>query len=194
MNNLKYLEIQRLVRELQFLESDYDYHSEIIKINSPIFLNSVKKSISNDLDLKSISDMVIKNSDVTDNFNDPIEMGSDRITNDKSKSIYREIAKITHPDKVKNSKLNDTYLEAKRSYELNDIVGLYKILVDLKIKYNWSNDEIVEISDVINDIKGKLGLMKLTYTYKWILSEDKDLVVEDYIKSNYINSNVLTIH
>ena len=39
MANLKYLEFQRLIKELQFVESDYSYQSEIIKQSDKIFLD-----------------------------------------------------------------------------------------------------------------------------------------------------------
>jgi len=38
MNHLKYLEFQRLMKELQFVESDYMYQSEILKLSDSEFL------------------------------------------------------------------------------------------------------------------------------------------------------------
>jgi len=54
MANLKYLEFQRLIRELQFVESDYIYRSEIIKQSDKFFLESVDNVLDKYPDLKSI--------------------------------------------------------------------------------------------------------------------------------------------
>jgi hypothetical protein len=43
MANLKYLELQRLIKELQFVESDYIYQSEIINQSEILFTESVNK-------------------------------------------------------------------------------------------------------------------------------------------------------
>ncbi len=38
MQYLRYLEFQRLMKELQFVESDLDYRSEILRINDAEFI------------------------------------------------------------------------------------------------------------------------------------------------------------
>ncbi len=197
MVDLKNLEIQRLIRELQFLESDYAYQSEIIRIHSPLFLDSIEKVVSEFPDLRSISesrqDNNIMDQDVS--YQDE-EVIVDKIPDQKIKSAYRDIVKITHPDKVKNKKLNDLYLETIDSYESGDVVGIYKISLDLNIDFDWTENEISEILSSVNDLKGKIELIKMTYTYKWIKADNKNEVVLDYIKSNFlnnINSNSSTI-
>lgn len=197
MVDLKNLEIQRLIRELQFLESDYAYQSEIIRIHSPLFLDSIEKVVSEFPDLRSISesrqDNNIMDQDVS--YQDE-EVIVDRNIDQKIKSAYRDIVKITHPDKVNNKKLNDLYLETIDSYESGDLVGIYKISLDLNIDFDWTENEISEILSSVNDLKGKIELIKMTYTYKWIKADNKNEVVLDYIKSNFlnnINSNSSTI-
>jgi hypothetical protein len=54
MTNLKYLELQRLIKELQFVESDYLYQSEIIKQTDRIFLESVDSILEKYPELKSL--------------------------------------------------------------------------------------------------------------------------------------------
>lgn len=188
MGDLKYLEVQRLIRELQFLESDYIYQSEVIRLNNILFLNSVEDVVSKFPDLKSINDsrqINIHDQEVTliDKKENTKEFSLDK----KIKSVYREIVKITHPDKVDNYKLNNVYLDAIKSYESGDIVGIYKISVDLSIDFDWTENEILEIVNNINDLKLKIELIKSSYTYKWIKSDSKNKVVIDYIKSNYLN-------
>jgi hypothetical protein len=109
--------------------------------------------------------------------------------------VYRSIVKITHPDKVKNEKLNELYLEATNSYESGDFLSLYKVSIDLKIDFDWGDEEISKIRQKIDEYKEQISLLRSTYTYKWILSENKNDVILDYIKSNlnYTNLNIPTI-
>lgn len=193
MLNLKYLEIQRLIRELQFLESDYKYQSEIVRIHENDFLQSIDTIVDKFPDLKELLESK-KNIDISKNLstNDNNLNDRDQINPDpKIKSIYRSIVKITHPDKVKNERLNDLYLEATNSYESGDFLSLYKVSMDLKLEFDWGEEEISKIKKKIEDYKNQISLLKSTYTYKWILSENKNEIILDYLRSNlnYVDAN-----
>ena len=54
MNHLKYLEFQRLMKELQFVESDYQYQSEIMRISDIEFFKSVEIILNQFPQLKDI--------------------------------------------------------------------------------------------------------------------------------------------
>jgi hypothetical protein len=188
VSDLKYLEIQRLIRELQFLESDYKYQSEIVKIHEGTFLQSIGNLMDKFPDLKPLLDRkeII---DLSENI--PISEESNNIVPDqKIKNIYRNIVKITHPDKVSNQRLNDLYLEATDSYESGDFLSLYKVSIDLKIDFDWGDEEISKIRQKIEEYRNQILLLKSTYTYRWILSEDKNEIILDYIKSNLNYTNI----
>ena len=192
MSDLKYLEIQRLIRELQFLESDYKYQLEIVKMHEGIFMQSIDSVIEKYPDIKQY--MRSENVDISDNLKSdsiPTYINPDQ----KIKNIYRSIVKITHPDKVNNKKLNDLYLEATNSYESGDFLSLYKVSIDLKIDFDWGDEEISEIRKGIDEYKYQINLLKSTFTYKWILSENKNNVILEYLKSNldHINANFSTV-
>ena len=46
MNHLKFLEFQRLMKELQFVEADYQYQSEIMNIADDDFFKSVENILN----------------------------------------------------------------------------------------------------------------------------------------------------
>ena len=157
MANLKYLEFQRLIKELQFVESDYLYQSEIIKQSDKIFLESVDDILEKYPDLnkiwqdKKIKETDILNQDIKDVIIEEDVIIPDKISQNKDiKKIYREIVKSTHPDKIKSSKLNELYLEATQAYETSDVVTLYKVCLDLMIDFDWSDDEISKIRERID--------------------------------------------
>jgi len=187
MTNLKFLELQRLIKELQFVESDYIYQSEIIKQSDDKFLENVDFILNRFPNLKVIwdekQDQKYEFTNQNSNNND---IDENELKDSKFKKAYREIVKNTHPDKVKNSKLNDTYLEATSAYESGDFVTLYKICTDLNITIDLTDDEIDKIKSKINIFKNRIKFLESTYTYRWLKSsdlEDKNKVILSFIEN-----------
>jgi hypothetical protein len=192
MSDLKYLEIQRLVRELQFLESDYKYQLEVVKLHEGSFMQSISNVVDKFPDLKPFLESKKRLNISQDLPTDQIEESLKEINHDqKIKNVYRSIVKITHPDKVNNQKLNDLYLEATNSYESGDFLSLYKVSIDLKIDFDWGDEEVTRIRQKIDEYRNQISLLRSSYTYQCILSNNKNDVILDYIKSNlnYTNSN-----
>ncbi len=190
MSDLKYLEIQRLVRELQFLESDYEYQLEIVRMHEGSFLQSISNIMDKFPDLQPFLESK-KKLNISENL--PTEEIVDKLNynpDQKIKNVYRSIVKITHPDRVKNEKLNELYLEATNSYESGDFLSLYKVSIDLKIDFDWGDEEISKIRQRIDEYRDQISLLRSTYTYKWILSENKNEIILDYIKSNLNYTNL----
>lgn len=190
MSDLKYLEIQRLVRELQFLESDYKYQLEIVRMHEGSFLQSISNIMDKFPDLQPFLESK-KKLNISENL--PTEELVDKLNynpDQKIKNVYRSIVKITHPDRVKNEKLNELYLEATNSYESGDFLSLYKVSIDLKIDFDWGDEEISKIRQRIDEYRDQISLLRSTYTYKWILSENKNEIILDYIKSNLNYTNL----
>jgi hypothetical protein len=189
MNQLKYLEFQRLMKELQFVESDYLYQSEIIKISDTEFLKSVDNLLCQFPELKEI--YYKKQEELFQNINEQQVQNVEIEPHPKEevpelKRLYRDIAKTTHPDKIKNHKLNELYLEATEAYEQNDIVTLYKVCSELNIDFDLPDDFILKIREKIDSFKERVSFLENTYTFKWIKTEsinDKNKIVVEYIRS-----------
>lgn len=194
MTNLKYLELQRLFKELQFVESDYLYQSEIIKQTDKIFLESVDSILEKYPDLKTLwlERTQKKQNDISqvliEDVVEAIEI-ENKPNNSNLKQIYREIVKSTHPDKVKNFKLNELYIEATQAYESNDIVTLYKVCSELLIDFEFDQDEINKIKERIENYKNQIGFLESTYTFKWLKSDEseKDKIILNFIKNRLNN-------
>ena len=102
------------------------------------------------------------------------------------KKIYREIVKSTHPDKIKNQKLNELYLEATDAYEKNDIITLYRVCSELRIDFDLPENYVDDLSQKISSLKKQISFLETTYTFKWVKSEtqhDKNRVVVEFIRS-----------
>ena len=191
MHNLKFLEFQRMLRELQFVESDYLYQSEIMKISDNEFLRSVDTILNQFPELKEI--YYKKQEQVFESINvggatDVIESTPivEIVESPEAKKLYRDIVKTTHPDKIKNHKLNELYLEATEAYEQNDIVTLYKVCSELNIDFELPEDFLSKINDKINSYKNQVSFLESTYTFKWVKCEtqnEKNKVVIEFIRS-----------
>ena len=181
MSRLKSLEFQRLIKELQFIESDYLYQSEIIRESNNVFLDSVETILDSYPELRSIyrdrtTNTFINSSKIEPNIDD-IEVDvlviKPTIDSDVQK-IYRKIVKSTHPDKIKNPKLNELYLEATSAYETNDLVTLYKVSSELMIEFEWSESILEQVKDKILNYKSQISFLESTYTFKWLKSNNDD--------------------
>lgn len=193
MKNLKYLELQRLIKELQFVESNYNYQSEIVNQSEILFTESVNKILNNHPELKNIwDDRLEKNtnlldSKVTESKIENLEIIENINILPNVKKIYREIVKNTHPDIVINKKLNELYLEATSAQESNDIVTLYRISNDLMIEFELNDEEIEKIKEKIEQYKSKIFFLESTYTFEWLKSDDKE---KDEIILKFIENKI----
>lgn len=191
MNHIKYLEFQRLMRELQFVESDYQYQSEVLKLSDSEFLKNVDTVLNQFPELKEIyyrrQDEIYKNVVVEPSIDSIQEEEIEVIPeNIEAKKLYRDIVKTTHPDKIKNQKLNELYLEATDAYEKNDIITLYRVCSELRIDFDLPENYVDDLNKKIISLKKQISFLETTYTFKWVKSEtqhDKNRVVVEFIRS-----------
>jgi hypothetical protein len=208
MNRLKDLEIKKLLKELDFIEIDYEYRSEVVSEADSEFMNSINDFLSKNPELKDLYDRKVTEriektiNDVKSKYeeSDNIEIEEEQenniseeentddvISNEKSpevKKVYREIVKLTHPDKIKDKRLNDFYIKSTELYNNNDKIGLYKICDELGIIYEMDENDSEVIEDKINTLKRKINFLESTFTWKWFNTKDektKERILLDFI-------------
>jgi hypothetical protein len=209
MSKLKQLEIKKLLKELDFIESDFTYKSEVIQEADSSFIKTVNELLEEHPLLKEVFDKKI-NSKIDyifekkdEEIKEKIESSNEeevfieddfvvveKFVDQKVKKLYREIAKITHPDKIDNRKLNDLYLRATTCYDNNDRPGTYSICDELDIDYEPDESDNQTISNKITDIKGKITFIESTMTWSWYHSDDekaKEQMILRYIKDRLDN-------
>ncbi len=181
MHNIKKLEIKKLFKELDFLESDYEYRNEVINAVDSNFIEEVYSILERNPELKTIYDEKYEVETVSEADDVIIHSEEQQIidrieSSPKIRKLYREIVKITHPDRVKNTNLNDAYIKATGYYDINDYIGVYKINFQLGIEdYELCEENIeIEIKDRINNIKNKIDFLEKTFTYQWYISGERD--------------------
>lgn len=159
---------QRLIRSLK---------AKCKRVNEELF---EVESIFNDalpLFLEAVSVFCKKN-----NAKNPLEEKKEEIkdkpieiSNAKIKSLYREIAKKTHPDKL-DSKENQleiyqSAVEAKKTNKIDKIISIAK---DLKIQTNdLKYSDISAIEKSIESTKEKITEIRNSYPFTWFFSNSK---------------------
>jgi len=214
MNKIKLLEAKKLLKELEFIESDFEYKNEIVSGVDFEFINSVNDFLSAHPELKELYDKKVtekidqsikkkeekpeEENNIKDDSNDSenseselddFEENEQETQNKKHlsqiKKLYREIVKLTHPDKVKNSRLNEIYLKATKYYDNNNKIGIYAICNELSIQYEISEEDIELMYSEIKNLQQKINFIESTYTWKWYKCEDeaqKNQILLNYIK------------
>jgi curved DNA-binding protein CbpA len=104
------------------------------------------------------------------------------------KSLYRTVAKITHPDKVRNEDLNKLYVDATRMVRDNDRIGLYGLAISLGIEVSIPDGMYEDLVAKITEIEAKIRFLESSYHMRWYYSDRQtkiDLVCE-YIEKNML--------
>lgn len=204
MSKLKSLQVKRLLKELDYIESELEYRHELVSEADNqfmIYINDfldenpeLKKLYTNRIDarVEQIINKKIEQSEqaeLVENSSDSEEIEEKEenqiIISPKVKTLYREIVKLTHPDIINKKNMNDIYINATRYYTLNDKVGIYKICSELNIDYDIDDQDVSEISNKINVTKEKIYFLESTLTWKWFNTDDdlqKKKIMIDYIK------------
>ena len=180
MHNIKKLEIKKLFKELDFLESDYEYRNEVINAVDSNFIEEVYSILERNPELKTIYDEKYEVETVSEADDVIIHSEEQQIidrieSSPKIKKLYREIVKITHPDKIDNTNLNDSYIKATEYYKINDELNIYKICSKLDIDYDIEGVDNKEINKRIDSIKNRINFLENTFTYQWYINEDVNI-------------------
>jgi hypothetical protein len=205
MKKLHQLEARKLLKELDYVKSDYEYKNEIVFEADNSFMRSLNDFLEKNPVLKEmfekktnrridelIRELPFKS---TESVLDPVLEECDKVAiteskvDERIKSIYRSIVKKTHPDKILDARLNDLYITASSMYESNDIMGIYSICDQLGISYDLSSEDIDSLKSQIAQAKEGIFFMESTFSWKWHHAEDegeKSRLLVEYIKSKII--------
>jgi hypothetical protein len=194
MNRLQFLQTKKLFKELEYMESDFEYRNEIISEADSDFISKVNNFLEEHPNLKEIYDEKIDNhiqQSILKNTEEVIELFEEEVIEQeiseevklpKVKKLYREIVKLTHPDKVDQKSLNDLYLTATKYYDKNDKIGLYKVCAELDIDYDLDDEDNQIIESKIDDLKRRIEFLESTFTWQWINTDGEKEKLEMMIQ------------
>ena len=196
MVRLAHLEAKKMLKELDYLLSDLEYKNEVVSDAEGKFIGSVNEFLSVHPELKEAFENTlnermersIRNAEESSVPSTICIEAEKRETNPKVKRLYREIVKLTHPDKVSDARLNDIYLDAGKSYRQDDLIGMYGVCERLGIEYEVCQDDIDIINSQINSTKGRISLLESTTPWLWTFTDDESLKREIIVR--YIGSQI----
>lgn len=201
MSKLRNIQLKKLLKELEYMELEFEYRTELVQEVDLKFTNHINEFLEenptikevydqkNDLRLQSAIESKINESlssiEIEDEVDGEVEEILVPTVSTKVKKLYREIVKITHPDLINKKNLNEIYLSATKYYDLNDKIGIYKICSELNIDYDIDEEDEVDISKKIIEVKSKISFLESTWAWKWFTTEnerEKNQIMIDFIK------------
>ncbi len=189
-NRLDDLKVTKIIQEYTFLKIDEEFKKELINTYSDNFLEIVNSQLSQldeselkviDFESRSHSIKKIKPKIKVEEL--------DKNTLVKLKKIYREIVKLTHPDKVESVDLIELYMQAQDAYEAYDLFELYFIAKELKLNFKLTLEENRILIDLIEFKKTEIKNIESSFIWIWLNSEDdieKEKLITNFIKINYL--------
>lgn len=196
MSKLKELRRKKLLKELEYIELELEYITELINEADLEFNQEIGNFLQSNPEIKEVYDRKIdmrietaieskiNQCEVVDH-EETEDASTKPVIDRKFTKLYREIVKVTHPDIVSKKNLNDIYIIATKCYDLGDKIGIYKICQELNIDYEIDEGDETEISDKISQLKGRLVFMESTFALKWFREKDessKNQIMIDFIK------------
>lgn len=195
MDHLVRLQLLNLFKKYDYLCAELEVKSEISAISQGVFWDNIERVVGDER-LGGLANSLRPDPvppqpsvPVTD-F--PEDVAEDLATykEDGIKSIYRSLAKLTHPDRVRNDYLNAMYVESTRCMREGDEVGMYGIAVRLGLDVDVPESLYDDLNKRISDIEGKIRFLESSYHMRWHYSDKKrkiELVCE------YIQRNILRL-
>jgi len=179
---LESLEIQKLLQEYSFLLLDEEYKQEVIDTSKTEFLKEVRKAggdIINDAPPPQ---------DTPPPKKEKIDPSTvDPSTRDKVKRLYREIAKITHPDRVSSDELVELYMRATEAAEEFDLFALFEICSKLKIEHSVDGEDRDILKVKIDKKKEKLKSIEGSFIWLYAhakTQEEKQFLINQFVEKH----------
>lgn len=148
---LQNLLLEKMLKQYDFLTSDLKYKKAVISEYLPTFIKEKSQTIE------------------TSNEDEELERSVKRIPSDIEKQIYRQISKITHPDKNEN---DSQFKEAVDAYSSGNFLQLIKIAQNLQIQFQMDAETIKKIEAEIKELQQQNSILEQHLVWRWYLTED----------------------
>lgn len=180
-DKLKSLKLDLLLKELKLLDSEKEYIDEFTNHYKPIFMDELGKNGY----IAEIPTGETNNHNIKSTQKKNIEVSNE----DKKliKSIFRSIAKLSHPDKTSNHYKNKLYDQAQIAYDENDLLVLYKVSKKLNIEVEINISTLTLLEKIVEDKKKQLKSVETSFLWLWVNSdtqEKKDQLINQFLNKH----------
>lgn len=177
LNDLK---LTLLLKELALLDLEKDYNDKFIEYYKPLFFEEANK---NGYEPKIITGETFTNTQSKKQTKYEVTDSELRTI----KNLFRQIAKISHPDKTKNIYKNKLYEESQIAYDENNLLVLYKIAKKLNIDIELDVNNLILVEKIVNEKKKEISSVGTTFLWMWAnaeTEEKKDEIIKQFIKTH----------
>lgn len=208
-DRIKQLEIQKLIQEYTFLVTDGDYKKELIDLNKNEFLNMINERRPKD-ETPPVEDEIkeeeSKEEEVKEEEIKKEESGGEQSeeqpkvkkskidpdlvsneTKSKIKKLYREIVKLTHPDKVDSKSMVDLYMRATDASNNFDLFELYFICGKLNIDVELEDEDRDVLSLLVETKKKEIKSIEDSFIWKYINARndvEREFILKLFLKNH----------
>lgn len=188
------LEIKKILQEYKLLLIDEEYKNEMISINKGDFMKEINKKGGFDPEpVAPKEDAPVEDIDRAEE-DAPEEDEKTSSIKEGMKNLYRQIVKLTHPDKTmhKNNKkeLNELYIRSKKAMDSLDVYELLTICDRLDIKYDIDINQKDILEENLEKKKSHLKSLEESFIWLWIKAQtdiEKDIIVDLFLQKHKKN-------
>jgi hypothetical protein len=189
-NRLLELEIKKILQEYKLLLLDEEYKNEMIDINKAEFINEINKKggFPPETEGPKVEEEAphIEEEEVEEEEDEKTSALKESV-----KKLYRQIVKMTHPDKTmhKNNKkeLGELYIRAKKAMAAMDVYELLTICDKLDIEYKIDINQKVMLQENLE--KKKIHIKSLEESFIWLWINAKDAAEKEYIVDLFVQKH-----
>ena len=185
-DKLKDLEKKKMLQEYSYTKTELEYKRSIVEENTKKFLEEAYKAAGKEKEVseeKNVEENEKRNQKIKEDKIDPNDI--DPFIREKSKKLYREISKRTHPDRDVDGIYTDIFMNAAESYEEFRILDLYEYCEKLGIPYEIEDQDIEILKSEIEKNRSMITTFEKTFIYLWsIQSDDKmrNILLNQFVK------------
>ena len=198
--SIKKLELRKLLLDLNYWKSENEIKRDIISSSDQIFKDNIEQYLKENSDIKKMYDKILDKKasniqKVIENNYNKIEINEkkvNKIENPLLKKVYRDIVKITHPDKIgsdvgkrEKNRRQKVYILATDSYKSNNISDILQYAYDLNIDFELDESNLKVVEKTIENYKKQSSFLEDTISYKWYHSNEKE---RNKIILNFLNN------
>lgn len=188
------LEIKKILQEYKLLLIDEEYKNEMISVSKGDFMKEINRKGGFDPEPEvSKEEAPVEDLDrVEEEVPEDDEKTS--FIKEGMKTLYRQIVKLTHPDKTmhKNNKkeLNELYMRSKKAMDSLDVYELLTICDRLDIKYDIDINQKDILEENLEKKKSQLKSLEESFIWLWIKAQtdiEKDIIVDLFLQRHKKN-------
>lgn len=188
------LEIKKILQEYKLLLIDEEYKNEMISVSKGDFMKEINRKGGFDPEPEvpkeeaPVEDLNRAEEDA------PEDDEKTSFIKEGMKTLYRQIVKLTHPDKTmhKNNKkeLNELYMRSKKAMDSLDVYELLTICDRLDIKYDIDINQKDILEENLEKKKSQLKSLEESFIWLWIKAQtdiEKDIIVDLFLQRHKKN-------